>query len=398
MKFDPQTFFIGLIDFFSILLPGGLLAYAVRALYFSAFILNTTESWIVFLFASYLLGHFIFLLGSVVLDKYVYDIIRDGTHDRQVNRLAAGKKLAAKPARWLAQNLLNHYADLSLRAALSIKAFYLNPLLSTESINAFQWCKVRLEQESSPSLSTVQRFEANSKFFRSLFVVFFILLLLNIHYQNRCPIDWDSLIVTTGGLLVSLALSLWRYADQREKSTTQAYWSILTLEAGKKDGFRQYPSGRTDGITHAGGIVFRKEASTGSVSVLLIRPKNGENIWVLPKGHVEPGEVLNECAVREVMEETGIWGRILDPSRFEDFDFEIKATPDSHVKGRLYPMEFQEEIKSKRLRKQMRIEKRELNWMSEKQVALEKNMPDEVKSSLKNFFDKLPTLSLKHQI
>jgi 8-oxo-dGTP pyrophosphatase MutT (NUDIX family) len=33
--------------------------------------------------------------------------------------------------------------------------------------------------------------------------------------------------------------------------------------------------------------------------------------WCLPKGHIEDGETLEQTAVREVAEETGIMGRVL---------------------------------------------------------------------------------------
>jgi DNA polymerase len=46
--------------------------------------------------------------------------------------------------------------------------------------------------------------------------------------------------------------------------------------------------------------------------VLLIR-RADERLWGLPKGTVEPGETLEETAVREVREETGLLVRILRP-------------------------------------------------------------------------------------
>jgi len=53
-------------------------------------------------------------------------------------------------------------------------------------------------------------------------------------------------------------------------------------------------------IKAAGGVLYRKENSTSSV--LLIK-RNG--VWDLPKGKLEEGESIPECAVREVAEETG---------------------------------------------------------------------------------------------
>lgn len=59
----------------------------------------------------------------------------------------------------------------------------------------------------------------------------------------------------------------------------------------------------------AGGLVLR--AAAGAVEALLIREHKHED-WVLPKGHVLPGEGTEEAARREILEETGILpGRML---------------------------------------------------------------------------------------
>lgn len=53
----------------------------------------------------------------------------------------------------------------------------------------------------------------------------------------------------------------------------------------------------------SGGVVASK--IDGAVCVLLIRDINYLD-WVLPKGHVEEGESLEEAALREVNEEAGL--------------------------------------------------------------------------------------------
>lgn len=57
------------------------------------------------------------------------------------------------------------------------------------------------------------------------------------------------------------------------------------------------------------------ELSSGGVvifgnAILLLKKFNGD--WVLPKGRVEKGEDLEDTALREVLEETGVKGKILD--------------------------------------------------------------------------------------
>jgi 8-oxo-dGTP pyrophosphatase MutT (NUDIX family) len=63
--------------------------------------------------------------------------------------------------------------------------------------------------------------------------------------------------------------------------------------------------------THAGGIVFRRDPDT--VRFLLITAKNQDREWVLPKGHIEEGESAPETAVREVLEESGVKARVVEP-------------------------------------------------------------------------------------
>lgn len=60
-------------------------------------------------------------------------------------------------------------------------------------------------------------------------------------------------------------------------------------------------------LTHAGGIVLR--GARGAREVLLVRPlARPEAPWVLPKGHIEPGEDAEAAALREVREESGVQG------------------------------------------------------------------------------------------
>jgi 8-oxo-dGTP diphosphatase len=44
--------------------------------------------------------------------------------------------------------------------------------------------------------------------------------------------------------------------------------------------------------------------------ILLVRQAYGARYWSLPGGKMEPGESIDEAAVREVMEETGLQVRI----------------------------------------------------------------------------------------
>lgn len=74
--------------------------------------------------------------------------------------------------------------------------------------------------------------------------------------------------------------------------------------------------------TSAGGLVVDDR---GRAAIISRRNKRGRVVWSLPKGHLEQGETLEQAAIREVSEETGIIGRVLAPLGVIDFYFTADA-------------------------------------------------------------------------
>ena len=62
----------------------------------------------------------------------------------------------------------------------------------------------------------------------------------------------------------------------------------------------------------AGGVVVRRQADGFEVVLIEVRTKGGRLRWTLPKGLVEEGENIARTAHREVKEETGLDGRIIE--------------------------------------------------------------------------------------
>jgi 8-oxo-dGTP pyrophosphatase MutT (NUDIX family) len=75
------------------------------------------------------------------------------------------------------------------------------------------------------------------------------------------------------------------------------------LAAGKKG------SQQVERAVSAGGVVFRR--SDAAVEVVICG-RDSDGVWGLPKGTPDPGESLEQTAIREVTEETGLQVRIID--------------------------------------------------------------------------------------
>jgi 8-oxo-dGTP pyrophosphatase MutT (NUDIX family) len=62
-------------------------------------------------------------------------------------------------------------------------------------------------------------------------------------------------------------------------------------------------------VGQAGGLVFKVE--DGETRILVVRARKDPSAWIFPKGHVEPGEIPAQAALREVREEAGVEGVVV---------------------------------------------------------------------------------------
>ncbi len=73
-------------------------------------------------------------------------------------------------------------------------------------------------------------------------------------------------------------------------------------------------------VLQAGAIAFR--CDKGELKILLIRSKKDPSRWIFPKGHIERDETAEQAGVRELSEEAGIDGEIVEKAG--DLEFVLK--------------------------------------------------------------------------
>lgn len=99
--------------------------------------------------------------------------------------------------------------------------------------------------------------------------------------------------------------------------------------------------------THAGTVVYRHTGS--GYEYLVVTAKRDPSKWVLPKGHIDPGESPEQAAVREALEEAGAVCRIKKRIGRSVFDQRgVKARVD------FYLAELEKEVEAE--------EDREIRW------------------------------------
>lgn len=85
--------------------------------------------------------------------------------------------------------------------------------------------------------------------------------------------------------------------------------------------------------TSAGGVVVDVHRGQARTAIIARYNRGGRLEWCLPKGHLEPGETLDQTAAREVAEETGIHGRVLLILGAVDYWF---STPTHRIHKRVH--------------------------------------------------------------
>jgi len=184
------------LDILSVILPGAFLLMVlghtdgVVGLSTDVF-LKSEIKWINeagYVALAYVLGHFVFFIGSF-LDNWIFENVRKIFWNDHL--------LTSRIQKYKEQK-----TGITQRSAL----------------NAFKWsCNWLLANE--PALfQVVERHMAESKFFRSLFVVLTIAIIC-------LPNVYDHIWILTIGLIMSLI----RYITQRQKSIETAYQSVISV-------------------------------------------------------------------------------------------------------------------------------------------------------------------------
>lgn len=102
-------------------------------------------------------------------------------------------------------------------------------------------------------------------------------------------------------------------------------------------------------ITHAGCVVFREDE--GGKRFLVVSSSSGDH-WVLPKGHIKKREEPEQAALRELEEEAGVLGEIIQPLSIQSY---IKNSgKDKEAIIQYYLVQWTEDVKPR--------EKREIRW------------------------------------
>jgi hypothetical protein len=193
----PADFFFGAMDFFAILLPGAVLAFLLTPWSSAVFgpvlprLNSEPKQWIAFAICSYLFGHLLHQIGSVLDD--IYD------------------RYADKKRRFGEESLLKETRRLA-RAELGERV---------EGLSMFSWAGSYVRAINPMAGAELERAGADSKFFRSLCLLAIFAI---------------ALFVLQGELLASLVawalatFSFQRFCKQRWNTAQRTYEYFVILK------------------------------------------------------------------------------------------------------------------------------------------------------------------------
>lgn len=286
MEFKPNEFFLGLVDFIAILLPGALLTSILLAVdncqrgwsgLVSGPLFQLAQDdktvaifWVGFIFTSFGLGYFLSSIASgldTLADmirhelfpyrKSLFSQFIKQKHNKKIStdyeeptiEIIKGKEvlvvhtntetIAVEKAdfdKFCTDFLGNFFrrffhfffelnAKVEIDKNLGVILFLRNNVLpKTEAdINAYKWSLIVLEANYPVAAEHVNRTMAASKFFRSLVIVFILVLLFA--FAGLLTKSYLSLFLT----FLLLVLSFREYIVQRQKSIETAYKGLIAL-------------------------------------------------------------------------------------------------------------------------------------------------------------------------
>lgn len=255
----PDDLFVGVSEFFAILLPGAVLTFAgayvanrfdVRCHGLQALGLTDEPAWWALAIVAYTVGHIVASWGSRL--DVLYDDQKDAHRNSDLKKCADAllKSFVARA------KLLGNADDepkqepaepwIARAVRLFTKRAWSPGKQDTKIVNAYKLSRITLNRRAPTVFAEVVRLEADSKFFRSLVVVAVLTLpawvalvvkdaLLLRHatwWDAARPALWDAgLFVAT---LFTLRLAYARFCELRLKATETAFQGLVYLSVEEK--------------------------------------------------------------------------------------------------------------------------------------------------------------------
>lgn len=230
-------FYIGVLDFFAVLLPG-VIAAVLLAVALNKFPEKPEVfHWAVIFVIGYILGHLLFAIGGLLLDPVLYDPLFKP--DSELEKCPAIQ--ISPPGLITAYRHQNCQIFVYAKRLIEQSPTYMKgrtqSLLKTGATEPpyklakgpegiHKWARAWLSLHSPSSIAELERLEADSKLFRSLGIMVPVIIVAGwsrIMHQSHHPF----IVVTVGLGILLLVLS--RYCDLRQKSTRTCYLHFVQL-------------------------------------------------------------------------------------------------------------------------------------------------------------------------
>ena len=210
----PSDFFIGVLDFFAVLLPGAALVYLLQPLIIAGtptqwMPATPTQGWVAFLVLGYIAGHLLHAIGSWLLDDYVYGKLY---LPRWRSPHSRAKKLIRMGPSALRED--------SKAAETLLARVYLTTKVDPQGTNYYDWCLSDVRLNSPAGAGEVDRLQADSKFFRSMVFVFLVAALICLR---------EALLWVSAGAAALTLFAIWRFCGLRWTATKRVYEYYLLL-------------------------------------------------------------------------------------------------------------------------------------------------------------------------
>lgn len=227
MDFKPQSFFIGIVDFFSVWMPGAILTWFLTVRFYDPY--PSIQEFLqlpahpaarvaLFLVITYIAGSILFGISSLL----------DPLYDKKLRKLFMPKDrecldLEVKTATAIKEQFIHSDAwieTLYQQGKLSRQQYRkISGKESRAIINTYKWVQHYFLFKYPDALQDIKKLEADSKFFRSLVLTFLIMSVTL--FATGYPVP--------GAILLALSLmSLYLYSTNRYKATIRAYKLMTT--------------------------------------------------------------------------------------------------------------------------------------------------------------------------